>query len=215
MTPRAPFDDADRGVTLPPGGRYPSSAVPRVAVAPLDPPLPSEVLESVDAGRGVKGWVLQPSDLDRLLTLYDAPPAGGKASDGYLADAETWTPDYPVRPEVLALMRLDRVLGNEGALSATGTGRVRGLVLSALRQLSEEDRQPAQPAGDGRYRPAGDSWPQEGITLTYGELRRLLALHLAQLAHTMGRTAPWRDAEAAAAAMADGETPLRLAEVLD
>lgn len=65
-----------------------------------------------------------------------------RLSDGYLDDAEQYEPDGKVPPEVLALMRLDRVLGNEQALSAVGTGRVRGLVLGALREW--HGRQPAQ-----------------------------------------------------------------------
>lgn len=54
-------------------------------------------------------------------------------SDGYLSDAETWESPTPVSPEALALMRIDRVLGNEGAMSEHGVGRIRGLVLGALR----------------------------------------------------------------------------------
>lgn len=76
-------------------------------------------------------------------------------------------------------------------------------------------REPAELPAERRWRPDGGTWPQEGITLTYGELRRLIALHLAQCAATMPRDRPWLFAEAAAKAMADGETPLRLREVLE
>lgn len=57
------------------------------------------------------------------------------ASDGYLDDAETWEPDPALgaTPEVVALMRLDRIIGNEFSLTEQGTGRVRGVVLRALR----------------------------------------------------------------------------------
>ena len=80
---------------------------------------------------------------------------------------------------------------------------------------AEEARQPPELPADRRYRPGGGSWPEDGITLTYGELRRLIALHLAQLAHTMPRARPWEYADYQAQAMQDGETPLRLREVLE
>jgi hypothetical protein len=64
-----------------------------------------------------------------LALTHGAP----QLSDGYLADAETWQPGHgPVPDPVVALMRIDRVLGNEGALSDTGVGRIRGLTLRAL-----------------------------------------------------------------------------------
>lgn len=84
-----------------------------------------------------------------------------------------------------------------------------------LGRLADLPRQPAESPADGRYRPDGDSFPEDGITLSYGELRRLIALHLSQLAHTMPRHEPWLWAEGAARAMAEGETPLRLREVLE
>lgn len=59
------------------------------------------------------------------------------------------------------------------------------------------------------------AWPEDALTLTYGEMRQLIALHLDQLGHTLGRVAPWEDAHRAARAMRDGETPLRVSEVLD
>lgn len=84
-----------------------------------------------------------------------------------------------------------------------------------LQPWPEPPRQPDELPQERRWRPDGGTWPQEGITLTYGELRRLIALHLAQLAATMPRHQPWLAAEAAAKAMGDGETPLRLREVLE
>jgi hypothetical protein len=66
-----------------------------------------------------------------------------------------------------------------------------------------------------RPHPAANAWPDDALTLSYIELRRLIALHLAQLAATMPRDRPWLFAEAAARAMAEGETPLRLREVLE
>ncbi len=78
-----------------------------------------------------------------------------------------------------------------------------------------EGREPAQADADGRYRPSGDSWPEDGITLTYGELRRLIALHLDQAWQGMPHHQPWGWVRARATAMRDGETPLLLSEVLE
>ncbi len=63
--------------------------------------------------------------------------------------------------------------------------------------------------------PDGDVGPDAPLTLSYRELRRLIALHLAQVAHTMPRERGWLYAEQTARAMADGESPLRLREVLE
>lgn len=73
------------------------------------------------------------------------------------------------------------------------------------------------PAGDrdDPYRtPDGDVGPHAPLTLTYRELRQLVALHLTECAATMPRERPWLYAQQRARAMADGETPLRLSEVL-
>ena len=136
-------------------------------------PLPSEVLGSVDGGRGVAGFVLRPTDLDHLAFLTEVP--------------DRLQPAQPREP-----------------IDARTLGR-----------LADLPRQPAQSLQDSRLRPHGGEWPEDGITLTYGELRRLVALHLAQLAHTMPRDRPWLFAETQAQAMADGETPLRLSEVME
>lgn len=156
-------------------------------------------------------------------------------SDGYLADAETYEPDPTLGapPEVVALMRLDRIIGNERALSEKGTGRVRGVVLDALRAWHEQQRADpvapvvelyrddeeqarpglapdptldealAGPVDDDPRRPHPDSWPDDAVLLRYRELRDLVALHLDRYADA--RTAR---------AMRDGDVPLRLAEVL-
>lgn len=57
------------------------------------------------------------------------------------------------------------------------------------------------------------AWPDDAITLTYGEIRQLIALHLDRLGDSLGRISPWEDAHRAAAAMRDGETPLLIREV--
>lgn len=84
-----------------------------------------------------------------------------RLSDGYLPDAETWQPldGRPLPPEVLALARLDRVLGNEGALSETGVGRLRGLVLDALRDWYRRNPAPRPGPRNTPYppRPRSDS----------------------------------------------------------
>jgi hypothetical protein len=81
--------------------------------------------------------------------------------------------------------------------------------------LAEGPREPHEQPQERRHRPDGGIWPEDGITLTYGELRRLVALHLAQCAHMLPRHQPWVYAENQAKAMADGETPLRLSEVIE
>lgn len=133
----------------------PDGAQPIRAGDPL-PPLPSEVLESVDAGRGIRGWILRPEDLDRLPTLTTAAPTE-----------------------------------EEEAASATSA------LLAA-------------------YRPdAGGAWPEDRVTVSYAELRRLIALHLSTCAQTMPRERPWHFMALRARAMLDGEVPLLLSEVMD
>lgn len=63
--------------------------------------------------------------------------------------------------------------------------------------------------------PDGQVGPDTHVTLSYRELRRLIALHLAQVAATMPRERGWLYAEASARSMSDGEMPLRLREVLE
>lgn len=143
---------------------------PAAPITAGDPPgpLPSELLESCDGGRGIAAFVLTPEALDRLpiLTRW---PAGGQ-SDGYLDDAESWgTQDelvayarssghgvVPTR-EVLALLRLDRILGNEHALSEVGTGRVRGVVTTAIREWHDRQRAIAEQLGPSD--PTGGPFP--------------------------------------------------------
>jgi hypothetical protein len=198
------------------------------AITAGDPPdpLPSELLEP----SGVAAWVIRPEDLDRLNVLTTSPRP---LSDGYLPDAETWTPagEQPP-PEVLALMRIDRVLGNEGALSAHGVGRIRGLALDALRRRA---RRAAEPRTRGRIaravrddppnaqlltdphrpHPDADDWPDDAVLVTYRELRALIALHLTTCSQTMPGVEPWRFMQMRAKAMQDGEVPLLLSEVLE
>ncbi len=81
--------------------------------------------------------------------------------------------------------------------------------------LTGTPHEPGELPQERRWRPDGGTWPEEGVTLSYGELRRLIALHLAQCAHMMPRHQPWVYAENQAKAMADGETPLRLREVIE
>lgn len=60
-----------------------------------------------------------------------------------------------------------------------------------------------RPVAEEPRRPRLDYFPADALLLTYPEVRRLLALHLEQCG-----------ADDAARAMRDGETPLRLSEVL-
>lgn len=101
-----------------------------------------------------------------------------RPSDGYLADAESWgtreqqakyarTAGHGVLPtrEVLALIRLDRILGNEGALSARGVGRLRGVVLQALREWHDRQRAVVDSIGLGPADPDGGPVSAEQLVL--------------------------------------------------
>jgi hypothetical protein len=164
-----------------------------------------------------------------------------RLSDGYLADAEEWGTHeqlveyarwsgHGVLPssEVLALIRLDRILGNAGAMSARGVGRLRSVVLRALhdwharqRAITDSlDRGPSVPDAHPvlheqrtlrpieedphRPHPAASTWPDDAVLLTYRELRRLVSLHLER----------YVDDPAPARAMLEADVPLRLGEVL-
>lgn len=66
------------------------------------------------------------------------------------------------------------------------------------------------------YRPdAGGVWPDSHLTLSYGELRALIALHLDLCWQGMPGAEPWAYVRARSAAMRDGETPLLVGEVLE
>jgi hypothetical protein len=77
---------------------------------------------------------------------------------------------------------------------------------------------PVQPPRDplDAYRtPDGQVGPDTHVTLSYRELRALIALHLSSVAVTMPRARGWLYLEQAARAMSEGEMPLRLREVLE
>jgi hypothetical protein len=76
----------------------------------------------------------------------------------------------------------------------------------------------AQPARDplAAYRPdSGGVWPDDRLTLSWAELRRLVALHLETCARSMPREKPWQFMAERTRAMRDGEVPLLVSEVLD
>lgn len=91
--------------------------------------------------------------------------------------------------------------------------------LDRLPVLSTEPRTaPAERSSDplDAYRtPDGQVGPDTHVTLSYRELRALVALHLMTCAQTMPRERGWVYAESRARAMSDGEVPLLLREVLD
>jgi hypothetical protein len=66
-----------------------------------------------------------------------------------------------------------------------------------------------------RQHPTPDAWPDNAITVTYRELRRLVHLHLTVAVAGMPREKPWEWIKARARAVDDGEAPLLLSEVLD
>jgi hypothetical protein len=74
-----------------------------------------------------------------------------------------------------------------------------------------------QPAAEEppRPHPAANAWPDDAVTVTYAELRRLVALHLELCSATMPRDKPWDWMRMRAGAVRDGETPLLLSEVMD
>lgn len=106
------------------------------------------------------------------------------------------------------------------------------LALSRLRQAPERPLPgPAEPRcgvegcripGEHRHLPlshrpllAANAWPDDALTLTYAELRRLVALHLDLARQGMPNTSPWAWVAERARAVRDGEVPLLVAEVLD
>lgn len=66
-----------------------------------------------------------------------------------------------------------------------------------------------------RPHPAANAWPDDHVTVSYAELRRLVALHLELCSATMPRDAPWDWMRMRAGSVRDGETPLLLSEVMD
>lgn len=99
--------------------------------------------------------------------------------------------------------------------------RLSGLLDESRRDLEREESlvrdldglQPREetsphPVSEDPRRPHLDHYPEDAILLTYREVRRLLALHLEACADAAGPADMAR-------AMREGETPLRLAEVLD
>jgi hypothetical protein len=160
-------------------------------------PLPSELL----TGTGVGAWLIRPADLDRLPYLTDAPPPEDERTAPGLA--EDPTVDHP------------RGDPTDGYLP--DRHRVTGLADYSVPIPAPVDlaaRPPSAPLDPYRT-PDGDTGPDAPLTLTYRELRRLIALHLAQLAATLPRDRPWLYAEQTAKAMSDGEMPLRLRDVLE
>lgn len=90
--------------------------------------------------------------------------------------------------------------------------------LPRLRQLPPGADRPTSPPSDplAAYRPdSGGAWPEDQLTLSWGELRRLVALHLEVCTRSMPRDRPWEFMALRATAMRDGEAPLLVSEVLD
>jgi hypothetical protein len=87
-------------------------------------------------------------------------------------------------------------------------GEAEGVVVTEAATSPQLDRRPSVLDDDPR-RPRLDSWPDDAVTLTYHELRNLVALHL-RAADSSVLTG-----SALARAVCDGEVPLRVSEVLD
>jgi hypothetical protein len=89
-------------------------------------------------------------------------------------------------------------------------------VLDSLTRISysplPEDDGPITASVDWDERP--ERSPLDGVTLTYGELRRLIALHVDCVGKMLTRHSPWEDAARYAEQMSSGELALRLRDVL-
>jgi hypothetical protein len=150
-------------------------------------PLPSELLEP----SGVAAWVIRPADLDRLGVLTTAPR---------VLTADGRDPDEPELPAP-GCAHDDTVDGPASPPSGPQSNE-----LPPLHRLDPL----------GRYRPDSDGcWPEDAVTLTYTELRRLVALHLDLARQGMPNTNPWGWVKQRARATLDGEIPILVSEVLD
>jgi hypothetical protein len=186
-------------------------------------PLPSEVLRSLDGGRGIAGFLLRPSDLDRLLVIRVDDPV----------DQPDPEDEFPgtIAPELVdSLRRLGDSYGPLGVAVTAAKLSDPTAVVASLTPEPDTRRMASvvnivSPSSAGhpdranddlrRPHPGANAWPDDAVTVSYAELRQLVALHLDLLASNMGKVAPWEDARRSAGAMRDGETPLLLSEVLD
>jgi hypothetical protein len=66
-----------------------------------------------------------------------------------------------------------------------------------------------------RPHPPVNAWPDDALTVTYAELRALVAHHLELAAQMAPRDRPWAWLDARALAVRDGEAPLLISDVLD
>lgn len=69
--------------------------------------------------------------------------------------------------------------------------------------------------GPTRPHPAANAWPDDAVTVSYAELRRLVALHLDLARQGMPADRPWEWISQRAGAVRDGEAPLLLSEVME
>lgn len=100
--------------------------------------------------------------------------------------------------------------------------RLRSGTLAAVRLRRREPERPLPgladppPGGQPPYRPhpAANAWPDDAVTVTYAELRRLVALHLDLCAQIAPKDRPWEWLRFRAAAIRDGEAPLLLVDVM-
>jgi hypothetical protein len=90
-----------------------------------------------------------------------------------------------------------------------------GIPGCALRHGPLHQHLPAPKEPPDRPHPAANAWPDDAVTVTYAELRRLIALHLDLCSATMPADAPWDWMRMRAGAVRDGETPLLLSEVME
>lgn len=159
---------------------------------------------------------------ERLREHLDAQRARAERAEGLTREAESHPTSIPA-PRNLDLAQHPLALRVFAPGLVTFDGQVLRIeydgggydaaariepVLPTARQLLDDHRrrqaEPGlRPVAEEPRRPRLDYFPADALLLTYPEVRRLLALHLEQCG-----------ADDAARAMREGETPLRLSEVL-
>lgn len=151
--------------------------------------------------RAAFAWLLTQDDLDHLPQVYRDPPVTAAAVPPDEEDPPPPAEPHLTRPHEPIEVHVG------GAATVTCDGRELLVEYEAARAATTQtgDPQDMPDLADDARRPRPDWYPDDGVTLSYRELRQLLALHLARCA---------ADPDLARA-MRDGESPLHLVEVLD
>jgi hypothetical protein len=180
---------------------------------PYLPPLPP--------GASPPTWLLTQDDLDRLPQVSYTSPEGAHDPQGCEAQADALRAEVArltallddasresdrADDAVAELETLRETLGRTQEERREANRRAYEAERTLRERIAEADRpdRADSPHSLGDRRPRLDRWPDDAVTLTYPELRALVALHLDRYCTPdSGR------------AMREGDVPLRLAEVLD